>query len=171
MNYLRKLTAETSDVRSGHTGDFYRKPRPDLIASFSRALIWCIYQLCNCNGFDFMEHMNKSLQRLVFYKIAAMNALKVFDSVEFTCIFNICLIISWNFAIERKGNKMLKRSIALCFCCILLVLENESCPFSIQSNLLQKGWIAAKYFTFVENSWHESKRKKTSLRGFLGVTV
>ena len=24
------MTAKTSDVRSGHTGNFYRKPRPDL---------------------------------------------------------------------------------------------------------------------------------------------
>ena len=67
-----EVTAKTSDVRSGHTSNFFRKPRPDLIASFTRALIWCIYHLCNCNGFDFMERLIKSLQRLVFENIAAM---------------------------------------------------------------------------------------------------
>ena len=67
-----EVKAKTSDVRSGHTGDFYRKPRPDLIVSFSRALIWCIYQLCSCNGSDFMERLIKSLPSLVFENIAAI---------------------------------------------------------------------------------------------------
>ena len=60
------LTAKTSNQR------FFLENLGQIEnATFSRALIWCIYQLCSCNGSDLMDWLIKSLPRLGFENISA----------------------------------------------------------------------------------------------------
>ena len=65
---------------------FYRKPRPDLVLSFSRALIWCMLQLCTCNGSNFMKHLIFSWWQLKLSTlIAAIPAICIENQAQIYC--------------------------------------------------------------------------------------